>query len=201
MKELLIATRNKKKLKEIKRLLKGSGIKIFCLDTFKDLPEVEEDGKTFNANARKKAIEISSRVKMLVMADDSGLEVSSLGNAPGIHSARYAGPSQNDDKNIKKLLKVLSSSTGAKRKARFRCLICLSYGKKVLRMIDGKAEGVIGFEVKGKTGFGYDPVFIPNGYNKTFAQLGSKEKDKISHRALALVEAKEAILKYFQKYR
>ncbi len=201
MKELLIATRNKEKLKEIKRLLKGSGIKVLGVDSFKGLPEVEEDGKTFNANARKKAIEISTRVNMLVMADDSGLEVPSLGNAPGIHSARYAGPSQNDDKNIKKLIKALSSYTGAKRKARFRCLICLSKGKKVIRMIDGKVEGAIGFQVEGKTGFGYDPVFIPNGYNKTFAQLGSKEKDKISHRALALGKARQAILKYFQKYR
>ena len=201
MKELLIATRNKKKLAEIKRLLKGSGIKVLCVDNFKDLPDVEEDGKTFNANARKKAIEISSRVNMLVMADDSGLEVPSLGNAPGIYSARYAGSSQDDDKNIEKLLNDMSSFIGRKRRARFRCLICLSYGKKVIRMIDGRVNGSISFNVKGKTGFGYDPVFIPDGYTKTFAQLGSKEKDKISHRAIALNNAKDAILKYFQRYR
>ena len=200
MKELVLATRNKKKLLELKRLLKGTGIRALSLDNFKNLPNVKEDGKTFRANARKKAIEISKRIDKLVMADDSGLEAPALNNQPGINSARYAGASQNDKKNIKKLLKNMKGFEGAKRRARFRCIVCLSKGKRVIRIVEGKVEGSIIPIEKGNTGFGYDPVFVPKGYNKTFAELGSSQKDKISHRAAALRKAKEVIQGYFQRY-
>lgn len=200
MKELVVATRNRKKLLELKRLLNGVGIKVLSPDSFNNLPEVEEDGKTFTANAVKKALEISKRIDKLVMADDSGLEVCALDNKPGINSARYAGPSQNDKKNITKLLKNMKGLTGRKRKARFRCVICLSKGRKVVKVVEGKVSGEIALEPKGISGFGYDPVFIPKGYNKTFAQLGANKKDKMSHRAKALKEAKAVILEYFRKY-
>ncbi len=200
MKELVLATGNKKKLAELKRLLKGRGIRILGLDNFSGLPKVKEDKDTFKANARKKAIEISKRVDELVMADDSGLEVPALGNAPGIYSARYAGISQDDNKNIRKLLNEMKDFKASKRRARFRCAICLSKGSKVIRIVEGKVEGSITFKKKGIEGFGYDPVFIPEGFNKTFAQLKSVTKDRVSHRGLALIEARQAILQYFQRY-
>lgn len=200
MRELVIATRNKRKLLEIKRLLRSSGIKALSLDDFDNLPVAKEDGETFKANARKKAIEISKRIDKLVVADDSGLEVPALNNKPGINSARYAGASQDDDKNIEKLLKEMRNLTGRQRRARFRCIICLSKGRKVVRVVEGGVEGEIALERKGNSGFGYDPVFVPAGFDKTFAQLGSRPKDRISHRAIALKKAKDAILRYFQRY-
>ena len=198
--ELLLATGNKKKLTELKRLLKGQGIRILSLDNFQGLPKIKEDKDTFKANARKKAIEISKRVDKLVMADDSGLEVPALDNRPGIYSARYAGISQDDNKNIKKLLKQMEHFKGRQRYARFRCVICLSKGNRVIRMVEGRVNGSITLEKKGVEGFGYDPVFIPEGFNRTFAQLKPATKDSISHRGLALIEARQAILRYFQRY-
>lgn len=196
----MLATNNPKKLAELKRLLKKENIRILGLSDFNGLPRVKEDKKTFKGNARKKAVEISESIDKLVMADDSGLEVPALGNAPGIYSARYAGNAQDDDKNIEKLLKDMSSFKGAKRKARFRCVICLSKGSKVIGIVEGRVNGSISFERKGSAGFGYDPVFIPKDFNKTFAQLSSSAKDRISHRAVALEKAKEVILRYFQRY-
>jgi len=200
LKELLLATGNVKKLAELKRMLKGHDIKILGLDSFKDIPKVKEDKDTFRANARKKAIEISKRVDKLVMADDSGLEVLALGNRPGIYSARYAGPSQDDEKNIDKLLAQMKRFEGRKRRARFRCAICLSKGSKVIRIVEAKVEGSITLKRQGGAGFGYDPVFIPEGFSKTFGQLNSAAKDRVSHRGLALIKASEAILCYFQRY-
>ncbi|MFH1868495.1 MAG: RdgB/HAM1 family non-canonical purine NTP pyrophosphatase [Candidatus Omnitrophota bacterium] len=197
MKELVIATRNKKKQLEIQRLLNDFDIKVFSLDKFKGLPEVEEDGLTFRANARKKALETSSRLDKLVMADDSGLEVPALGNKPGVNSARYAGISQDDNKNNAKLLKSMKDFSGRKRRARFRCVICISKGRKVIGIAEGKVEGEIAFKLAGNTGFGYDVLFVPKGYKKTFAQLGPKIKDGLSHRAFALKKAKGIICKYF----
>jgi len=200
LRELLLATGNAKKLAELKRMLKGHRIKILGLDSFQNLPKVKEDKDTFRANARKKAIEISKRVDKLVMADDSGLEVPALGNAPGIYSARYAGTSQDDEKNINKLLIQMKRFEGRKRRARFRCAICLSKGSKVIRMVEAKVEGSIILERQGLGGFGYDPVFVPEGFSKTFAQFDPAKKDRISHRGLALIKAREAILRYFQRY-
>jgi XTP/dITP diphosphohydrolase len=197
---IVLATGNKKKLAELKRLLKGQAIRILGLNSFQGLPKVKEDKDTFKANARKKAIEISKRIDRLVMADDSGLEVPALGNAPGIYSARYAGISQDDSKNIRKLLKEMKHFKGSKRRARFRCAICLSKGSKVIKMVEGRVEGCIALGKKGVGGFGYDPVFVPEGFNKTFAQLKPATKDRISHRGLALIEARQAILGYFQRY-
>lgn len=200
MRELVIATRNRKKQREIKRLLKGLNIKVRGLDSFRDLPKVEEDGGTFRANAKKKALGISSRTGGLVMADDSGLEIPVLGNAPGVHSARYAGPSQDDKKNTAKVLKDMQGYSGRLRRARFKCAVCLSKGKKVIGIAEGKVEGTITFKPKGGTGFGYDPIFIPRGYSKTFAELGPKIKDALSHRAAALKKAKEIIKIHLRRY-
>lgn len=200
MRQLLLATRNRKKLIELKRLLKSQGIKVLSLDDFDGLPEVIEDKSTFRGNARKKSIEISSRVNKLVMADDSGLEVPLLGNGPGVYSARYAGALQDDDKNIEKLLYEMRHLRGGGRRARFRCVISVSKGRKVISIVEAKVEGAIALERRGRNGFGYDPVFIPRGFRKTFAQLNSATKDRISHRGLALLKAKKVILRYFQRY-
>lgn len=197
MRELVIATRNKKKQLELERLLEGLDVKVYSLDHFKNLPEVVEDGETFKANAKKKALEISSRIDKLVMADDSGLEVRALDNSPGIHSARYAGASQDDKKNNAKLLRELKGLNTKDRRACFRCVICLSKGRKIIGITEGKVEGEITFKPQGDTGFGYDPLFIPRGYKRTFAQLGPATKDGLSHRAAALKKAKKIIRKYF----
>jgi len=200
LREIVIATRNRKKLLELKRLLRGIKLRVLSLDGFPSLPKVKEDGATFRANAKKKAIEISSRIGKLVIADDSGLEVWALDNKPGIHSARYAGPSQDDTRNIAKLLRSLKGLTGTKRRAQFRCVICVSKGKKVIRIIEGKVKGTIAAAPAGDNGFGYDPVFIPEGFKKTFAQLSPKTKDNISHRAIALRKAKVVIQLYLRRY-
>jgi len=200
MKKLVVATRNSKKLIEIKRLLRGTGIRALSLDEFDNLPKVKEDGATFRANAKKKALEISRRIDLPVLADDSGLEVPALKNAPGINSARYAGPSQNDKRNIAKLLKSMHTLTGRKRRARFRCVIAISRGARVVGIAEGKVEGRISTQTEGDLGFGYDPVFVPYGFKKTFAEFSSRAKDRISHRGRALRESKKIIRRYFQRY-
>lgn len=200
LKDIVLATRNKKKLSELKRLLKGLGARVRGLDSLKGLPEVKEDRHTFEGNAVKKALEISKHVEGLVISDDSGLEVPALDNAPGIYSARYAGPGQDDNKNIAKLLKNLKNLKDRDRKARFRCVICIAKGDRVIKIIKGAVRGRIALERYGMGGFGYDPVFIPKGFTKTFAQISQREKDKISHRGIALRKAKAFILRYFQRY-
>jgi XTP/dITP diphosphohydrolase len=200
LKQILLATRNRKKLAELKRLLKGLGIRALSLDSFKGMPDVKEDKDTFQGNAIKKSTEISKKTDILVVSDDSGLEVQSLNNAPGVKSARYAGALQDDDKNIAKLLKAMKGFADRQRKACFRCFICISKSGRVIRVVSGKVDGKVSEKRSGAGGFGYDPVFIPKGFDKTFAQMSSKEKDQISHRADALSKAKTAILEYFQKY-
>lgn len=200
MKELLLATRNRKKLLELKRLLRGLNIKILSLDSFKNFPDVEEDKNTFRANAIKKSTEISKRTDKLVISDDSGLEVWALDGEPGVRSARYAGSSQADDKNIAKLLNAMKGLRGGDRRARFRSFICLSRFGKAVKIVSGAIKGKIAEKKSGVNGFGYDPVFIPKGFNKTFAQMSSRKKDRISHRGIALNKAKSVILEYFQRY-
>jgi XTP/dITP diphosphohydrolase len=200
LKELVLATRNKKKLSELKRLFKGSRIRILGLNSFSGLPIIKEDKNTFKGNAVKKAIGISKHIDKLVCSDDSGLEVPALNNRPGVLSARYAGCSQDDDKNIAKLLLNMKNLKGRGRKACFKCIVCVARGNSVIGIASGKVEGRITNEKTGLKGFGYDPVFIPKGFSKTFAQLQPKTKDSISHRAIAIKKAKKIILQYFQKY-
>ena len=199
MRKLVISTRNEKKFKEIKRLFKGSKIRILSLNEFTDIPKVVEDGKTFNDNAAKKALVISGRTDKLVLADDSGLEVDLLGGKPGVHSSRYSGPQKSDKLNCLKLLKVLKGKPLSKRTACFRCAVAIADKGKLLKVVEASCGGRIGFEIEGKTGFGYDPLFIPKGYKKNFAQLGPKVKDRLSHRGKALKKAKRFIEVYLSK--
>lgn len=198
--DLVVATRNKHKLKEIQILLKGIPIKVFSLVHFKNVPEVVEDGKTLEQNAIKKSVQASKFLKKLVIADDSGLEVDALGGRPGIFSARFSGKGATYESNNKKLLRLLKDLPAQKRKATFKCAIALADKGKLVGAVEGRCRGRIISVSLGKTGFGYDPVFIPHGYKKTFAQMGMKEKNKISHRSRALTSAKKLILQYLLPY-
>ncbi len=194
-KKILVATKNKHKLIEITKLLKGLDITFKCLADYPEAPEVIEDKETFIENAAKKAIEYSKFSGLPALADDSGLEVDVLDAEPGVHSARYAGEEQDDDKNIAKLLDALSDVPQEKRTARFKCLVVLAQADNVLVTAEGTCEGTITFKPAGEYGFGYDPIFIPKGYDKTFAELGSEIKDTISHRAIAFNKMAEIMTK------
>jgi XTP/dITP diphosphohydrolase len=186
--EIVLATRNKKKIEEIKRITADLPITILSLDNFPDCPETVEDKETFEGNAVKKAAEVCRYTGKIALADDSGLEVEALGGAPGVYSARYAGGtgSGNDVRNYEKILAELGNVPDEKRGARFVCCMALAFPDGMVRTFIGYAKGCIVREPKGKTGFGYDPVFIPEGYKITFAEMPGEEKDKLSHRGKAL---------------
>lgn len=184
----LLATRNRKKEQELRRLLKGVPIRLVTLDRFPDFPPVVEDGSTFRENAVKKAVLTSRYTTLPVLADDSGLEVRALHGRPGVKSARFAGPGQRDSENIAKLLRLLSGVPASRRRARFVCRLALAAGGKLIRSFRGDLSGAIALHPAGRTGFGYDPVFIPDGRKKTIAELGTQAKDALSHRARAIKE-------------
>ncbi|UCE80169.1 MAG: XTP/dITP diphosphatase [Nitrospiraceae bacterium] len=183
---VVLATRNKKKITEIKRICSDLRIRILTLDAFPDVPAVEEDGATFRANAVKKALEISKRTGYPAIADDSGLEVDALDGQPGVYSARYAGIDADDRQNVKKLLSTMHDIPDEKRGAHFVCCIAFAMPNGRYRTFTGSVSGVIGRSRKGVRGFGYDPVFYPEGRMKTFAQMTDHEKDSLSHRGRAL---------------
>ncbi len=185
---LLIATRNAHKTREFAALL-GDDFNISDLANNKHAPEVEETGTTFEENARLKAISASGFSRgVLVLADDSGLEVDALAGAPGVRSARYAGVNASDGDNVRKLLSALSEMKH--RAARFRCVIALARDGKVIHVGNGSVEGLIAEGTRGTNGFGYDPVFIPQGFDRTFAELSAAEKGAISHRTKAVASVK-----------
>ena len=183
MRTLLVATGNSHKTKEISAML-GDGYDVSDLSSHPNLPEVDETGTTFLENATLKAVEISEQVPGMVLSDDSGLEVDALAGAPGVYSARYAGEGSNDEINNAKLLNELNGITD--RSARFRCVIVIAEAGKVLAHFDGKVEGKIIHQGQGDGGFGYDPLFVPAGFEKSFAELGSEVKNGLSHRARAM---------------
>ncbi len=191
--EIVLATRNKKKIEEIKRITADLPITILSLDNFPNCPETVEDKDTFEGNAVKKAIEVCRYTGKPALADDSGLEVDALNGSPGVYSARYAGGcgSGNDVKNYEKVLSELKSVPVEKRGAQFVCCMALAFPDGKIETFFGYAKGRIGSEPKGKSGFGYDPVFIPAGYEKTFAEMTGLEKDNLSHRGKALEKLKQ----------
>lgn len=194
--ELVVATRNQHKLKEIRILLKGVPVKAVSLDNFKNAPEVKEDGKTLEANARKKAIRVSKFLKKLAVADDSGLEIGALGGKPGVYSARFSGKGATYASNNEKVLRLLRNTPLSGRGAMFRCVIAVADKGRVVGVAEGRCRGKITFKPMGKAGFGYDPIFIPDGHKKTFAQMGISKKNRISHRSRALIKAKAIIKRY-----
>jgi XTP/dITP diphosphohydrolase len=184
---LIVATRNPHKTREIQRIL-GEDFFVRDLSACRETREVAENGKTFEENAILKATAASRQLPGLIVADDSGLEVDALNGAPGIYSARYAGQNATGKQNVNKLLKELRRTEKAKRSARFRCVIALAREGKLLGTFEGVVEGVIVDAPRGASGFGYDPVFMPRGFNKTFGELSSAGKDDVSHRARALAK-------------
>lgn len=193
MMELVLATKNRDKIKEIKHLLRGLKVRILSIIDYPDLPEVLEDGKTLRENAIKKAVTIARYTGKWALADDTGLAVAALAGEPGVYSARFAGPGCKYIDNNKKLLKLLADLPKSKRKAQFKCFIALADPKGKVRTVSGVIKGYIGTEMKGQHGFGYDPVFVVPEFGKTFAQLGLKAKNQISHRGKALEKIKKVI--------
>lgn len=187
MRRLLIATRNAHKTREIAAIL-GQQFAVSDLTAHPEIPATIESGETFAENAKLKAREASRLFEGLVLADDSGLEVDALGGAPGVRSARYAGENATDVENCARLLTELArvKARGRARSARFQCVMALAEKGTFLEVFTGTVEGMLINRLKGSGGFGYDPLFVPNGCCETFAQLSPVEKNLQSHRAKAL---------------
>jgi len=185
--ELVVATRNTHKTREIQHIL-GPEFRVRDLWAHPEVSEIRESGTSFEENAKLKALAASRRLPTLVIADDSGLEVDGLGGAPGIYSARYAGAKGTERDKIDKLLGALARvrATDNRRRARFRCVVALARNGNLLGTFEGVVEGRIAKEVRGDSGFGYDPIFIPDGFEQTFGELSADVKKTISHRAKAI---------------
>jgi XTP/dITP diphosphohydrolase len=192
--DIVLATSNRKKLEEIRKIFGSMKIELhfYTLDDFPECKEAEEDGVTFEENAVKKALQIFECTKMTAIADDSGLEVDALKGAPGVYSARYAGEPSNDSANNRKLLDELKDVPHNRRGARFVCCIAMASANGV-RTFMGYVNGSIGMELRGDNGFGYDPLFFPEGHDRTFAEMNDAEKNAMSHRAMALRKLREYI--------
>lgn len=183
--ELLIATRNHDKVRELTDLLRFHSFSFLTIDSLQDPPDVEEDRGSLKGNAIKKAMSLHQRYHIPTLADDTGLEVDALNGAPGVYSSRYAGPSASYRENVDKLLRELAEVPDAKRTARFRTVMALAHKDKVYT-VEGICDGIILRERRGQSGFGYDPIFFYPPLAKTLAELSLQEKNVISHRAMAL---------------
>ena len=191
--KLILATRNKDKLKEIQALLSDLDIDIVSLDEAENAPHVVEDGKTFMENAFKKAKVIAEATGIMALADDSGLEVDALDGAPGVYSARYSGENASDASNNEKLLADLEGVPAGKRSAHFSCVIVVYHPSGRWISTEDKCEGEITEKSIGDRGFGYDPVFYLPSLNCTMAQLSAEEKNRLSHRGKALEKLKSEL--------
>ncbi len=190
--DIVIATKNAYKVKEIREIFRHKNIFLYDLTAFPEIPEAVENGMSFTANARIKAKYYHQLIRLPVIADDSGLVVPFLNGEPGIYSSRYAGPDSDYTKNNRKLLEKLEHVPPGQRQAYFICC-AVFWDSKVMLEAEGRIDGSIGFEAKGENGFGYDPLFLPDGSNKTFAELSSAEKNRISHRNQAFTRLREAV--------
>lgn len=186
---LLLATRNQHKKQELAAMMEGLDIEILTLDEVPELPEVVEDGETFSENAKKKALSTARASGCVCLADDSGLEVKALKGQPGVYSARFAGPQADDRMNNEKLVALIRGIDPTQRTARFVCVIAIADPQGNVQVVEGECPGSITPDARGDAGFGYDPLFIPDGYQQTFAELASEEKNRISHRGKALKKA------------
>ena len=200
MKRIILASNNLKKIKEIKEILKGFPFEVYSLKDMDIDIEVEEDGLTFEENAKKKVVEIHQYLvnkgesNFIVLSDDSGLEVDCLNGEPGVYSARYAGEHGNDYKNNLKLLQEMKDFKGDERSARFVCVIAVVFEDGNVKTVRGEVEGYIIEEIKTEGGFGYDPLFFYKGFNKTFGEATPEEKNAISHRGNALKKLKDILI-------
>ncbi|NOZ24493.1 MAG: RdgB/HAM1 family non-canonical purine NTP pyrophosphatase [Nitrospirae bacterium] len=196
--KILLATKNAGKIREMNRMFGGSGIEFIGLDTLEDVPEVVEDGRTYHENAMKKAMTYYNVASMPTLAEDSGLEVDALDGAPGIYSARFAGENATDGMNNEKLLSLLKGIPEEKRTGRFVSVLCLVVDGTPF-FFEGEVRGRILDHPRGESGFGYDPLFVPEGYSLTFAELGEEVKNRISHRAEAMRKLKDFLKEQFGK--
>jgi len=190
-----VATRNAHKTREIQHIL-GSDFSVRDLRAYSDISEIIETGTSFEENAKLKALAVSTKLPGLVVADDSGLEVDALGGAPGIHSARYASANATNTEKIDKLLEELARvrAKNDSRRARFHCVLALARNGEVLGVFEGIVEGQIADQPRGSRGFGYDPIFVPKDFQRTFGELGPAEKNQLSHRARALEKLRTFVL-------
>ena len=192
MTKIVLATHNIHKARELKTLLSGFDIDVLTLDDISPEIELREDGVTFEANAFQKARSVHKQTKLLSLADDSGLEVFYLHGRPGVFSARYAGAHATDEMNNRKLLEEMRGVAPRRRRAQFRSVLAL-VGDGVEDATVGICSGLLGETPRGTNGFGYDPIFIPDGFTKTYAELTAEEKNLISHRARSFAKMKEVI--------
>lgn len=177
MKQIIIATKNRGKAKEFKEFFSQKNIEaLSLLDIEKQLPDVDETGDTFEENASLKAEEISHILNKAVLSDDSGLVIDALDGRPGVYSARYAGEDKDDEENVKKVLKELENIPEHDRNARFVCVLAIARPEGQTKLVRGECEGKIALFPSGDNGFGYDPIFIPDGYQQTMAELEPEEK-------------------------
>jgi XTP/dITP diphosphohydrolase len=196
--ELLIATGNKGKIVEFRSLLASLPLRLRNLAEFPDIKEVEETGTTFSENAILKARGYAGQTGLWTLADDSGLEVDALDGAPGVFSARYGGEGLTDSERVKRLLEELSECAEPERHARFICVIAIADPQgQIAHLSTGRCEGRIIHAPRGTGGFGYDPVFAPQGFNQTFGELSPEIKQSISHRALAMQAARSFLVNRF----
>ena len=201
LKQVLIATKNQGKVEEFKVLFKKYDIQVISLlDLSDEIEDVEETGVTFAENAKLKAEEISSVLNVPVLADDSGLVIDALDGRPGVYSARYAGLDKNDQDNNEKVLNELKSISMENRTARFVCVLAVARPGVDTFFVEGTCEGKIACSEKGENGFGYDPLFIPEGHSKTMAEISPELKNQISHRGRAINELEEWLDKITNKY-
>jgi XTP/dITP diphosphohydrolase len=195
---IIVGTRNQKKLEEIIEILGDLGIEFSDLSHWPNAPEVVEDGKTFEANARKKATEVAKAVRQWVLAEDSGLVVPALNGWPGVYSARYAGMQGDDAANNARLLAELAPLPDERRNAYYVCTAALADPQGVVRaVVEGKCHGVIVKEPRGTGGFGYDPLFLIPEYHRTFGELSPRVKHALSHRARALEQLRPTLRQLF----
>lgn len=192
---LLLGTRNPGKIHEIKLIIGDLGLELHSLQEFANVAVAEENADTYAENAIAKARFYARETGMLALADDSGLEVEALGGAPGVISARYAGEDATDGDRRELLLSELAKTGSRNRRARFVCAIAIADADgTVVNVSEGICEGTISFEPRGSSGFGYDPLFVPEGYEQTFAELSDEVKNRISHRARALLNLRASWL-------
>ena len=199
MTELVVATQNQGKMREIRDLLKEFDLKITSIADYPDAPEIIEDGETFADNAVKKAVALARHTGKLAMGEDSGLEVTALDNRPGVYSARFAGEEATDETNNAKLLELLKDVPASRRQARYRCCAALVQGDKTLTMVEGSCSGLITTEARGTNGFGYDPLFLIEEHDKTFGELDLSVKAQMSHRARAMDKVKAFLTSYLNR--
>lgn len=197
MTRILLATRNKHKIEEIKAILSDLPLQVLTLNEFPNVPPLKEEGMTFQENSLQKAQTVYEHTTIPTLADDSGLEVFFLNGRPGVISARYAGEAATDEENNQKLLSQMLGVAPRRRHAQFRAVLTL-LGDGTLETTEGICSGMLAESPRGTNGFGYDPIFLPDGFSRTYAELTAAEKNTISHRAKALAKMKDVLRRYLK---